>query len=134
MKDAFHEFVVHQKKEAVNPGQTGTKGAGHYEMQVPAGGEIVLQLRLVDDREAPLIVEAFGDAFRSVFEQRRAEADNYYANKITYPPDSEPFRVMRQAHAGLLWSKQFYCYEVHRWFERRSHSAGACAGTAAGAQ
>ena len=115
VKDAFHEAVVHGNAGAVNPACTGTKAAAHYEARIAPGASVVLQLRLADEKVAPSDDHAFGDRFAAFLQEKRGEADTYYQNAITYDPASEPFRVIRQAHAGLLWSKQFYCYEIPRW-------------------
>jgi hypothetical protein len=114
-KDAFHEYVVHGKAEAVNPRRVGTKMAAHYVLTIPAGGEAVVRLRLAAEDE--MHGESFGAAFDETFAERIGEADEFYADRI--PPavdgDEEPRRVARQAYAGLLWSKQFYHYVVKDW-------------------
>ena len=117
VKDAFHEAVVAGKREAVNPAGFGTKAAAHYEAEIAAGGKYVLQLRLVEAQSAPSAGETFGEDFERIFATRREEADIYYKRHIAYAPEREEFRVMRQAQAGLLWSKQFYYYEVTRWLK-----------------
>jgi len=117
VKDAFHEAVVHGNSAATNPANTGTKAAAHYEVQIAPGASVELQLRLVLENAPTANDHAFGDPFNAFLTSKRAEADIYYGNKITFDPKSEEFRVIRQAHAGLLWSKQFYCYEVRRWLK-----------------
>ena len=81
----------------------------------PAGESWRVRLRLVAKDQAP--ARAFGDDFSRVLDQRRQEADRFYQGRISHPPASEEFRIMRQAHAGLLWSKQFFNYEVVRWLK-----------------
>ncbi len=116
VKDAFHELVVNGNKDRVNPAQRGTKAAAHYVMTVPAGQSWRLRFRLVEEKAAKGATGAFfGGAFSEVIDERRREADVYYRLKLPYPPESEEYRVMRQAYGGLLWSKQFYNYEVARW-------------------
>ncbi|CAN5454152.1 glucosidase [soil metagenome] len=114
VKDAFHEFVVHENVKAVNR-DFGTKAAWVYRLTVPAGEQIELRLRLDKDGEAP--TPPFGAAFDQVFQDRMAEADAFYAHRI--PTTLEPIKrqTMRQAYAGLLWSKQFYHYLVHDWLK-----------------
>src|SRR5262249_34450475 len=73
VKDAFHEVVVHGRAEAANPACTGTKACVRYRLALPAGGEAVLRLRLVE--EAARLAAPFGSGFDTVFERRRAEAD-----------------------------------------------------------
>jgi hypothetical protein len=117
VKDAFHEAIVHGCREAVNPSAFGTKAAAHYEVEIVPGGCYCLRLRLVEQGQAPSVEQGFGDHFSSLLSQRRQEADIFYRNHLPYPSESEEFRVMRQAQAGLLWSKQFYNYEVERWLK-----------------
>ena len=113
VKDAFHEYVVHGRKEAVNPARAGTKAAAHYVLQVPGGESAVLQLRLSDTRrrDAPL------SDFERIFQTRQEEADAFYAGAIPAGLGPDARAVMRQALAGLLWSKQWYHYNVRRWLE-----------------
>jgi hypothetical protein len=74
-------------------------------------------LRLVSSKQAPAGGKAFGDAFSSMIDLRRQEADRFYEGHLPFPKESEEFRIMRQAQAGLFWSKQFYHYEVARWLK-----------------
>ena len=114
VKDAFHEYVVDKIVGAVNPEQTGTKACARYTVTVPAGEQTTLRLRLTDD---PLAGDPFGAGFDRVFGTRIAEADAFY-NSLGSPELSDDVRsVMRQAFAGLLWSKQFYKYDVLHWLE-----------------
>jgi len=114
VKDAFHDYVIHGKREAVNPSQTGTKAATHYKAELAPGESTVLKLRLTNRRftpgESPL-----GAEFGQTFLKRRAEADEFYASVIPENASADMRNVTRQAFAGLLWCKQFYKYEVRRW-------------------
>jgi hypothetical protein len=113
VKDAFHAYVVHGKRDAVNPARTGTKAAALYRLEVPAQGTAVLRLRLTDDGPAEL-AEPFAGFDRTV-EARHAEADAFY-RAITPPSlSADQASVMRQAFAGLLWSEQFYYWDAERW-------------------
>ncbi len=118
VKDAFHQYVVDGNSEAVNPAKTGTKAAAHYILDVPAGGSSVIRLRL----SASPSPEVFGDSFDTIFAARLADADEFY-ERITPPSLSEDERrVHRQALAGMLWSKQFYYYDVDTWLkEHEAH-------------
>jgi hypothetical protein len=111
VKDGINDFIVAGAAGAVNPARTGTKCGARYHATVPAGGSVVLQLRWTDEPHATPFTQTFADVFRA----RIAEADEFYATVI--PPDlSEDARnVMRQAFAGLLWSKQYYHYDVREW-------------------
>ncbi|HUH00699.1 MAG TPA: glucosidase, partial [Kofleriaceae bacterium] len=111
-KDGFHDHVVHGLTDAVRPDH-GTKAAPHYQLSVPPQSELVLRLRLrpVADAATP----AFGKGFEQVFAQRRAESDGFFASKIVPTLTDDQRRVVRQAYAGLLWTKQYYHYVVEEW-------------------
>ncbi len=112
VKDAFHEHLVHGIEGAVNPAQTGTKAAVHYTVTVAAGETQTVRLRLTNQRADET---AFGEGFDAAFAARLAEADAFY-QEVGSPNLSEDTRlVQRQAFAGLLWSKQFYKYDVRKW-------------------
>jgi len=115
VKDAFHEYVVGGRREAVNPEGYGTKAAACYDLTIPAGHSLTLRLRLYAEDEPP--ENLFGATFESVFAARLAEAEAFHAARTpaTMPPEAA--RVMRQARAGLLWSKQFYHYIVRDWLD-----------------
>ena len=117
VKDAFHEAVIHGRMEAINPAHVGTKAAAHYAKEIAPGESWTVRLRLVEQRHAPAGQSGFGDPFSDVLNERRAEANEFFELTLPYPPESEEFRIMRQAQAGLLWSKQFYNYEVTRWLK-----------------
>jgi hypothetical protein len=112
-KDAFHDRVVHGVREAVNPDHRGTKAAAWYVLDVPAGGERVLKLRLGSESSAPK--DAFGQGFDETFAQRIAETDAYYDTVCHAAMTPEERGAARQAYAGLLWTKQFYHYVVADW-------------------
>ena len=119
VKDAFHEYVIHGAKDAVNPERRGTKAAALYEANVPAGGEAVVKLRLSRNKE---IVSPFGAGFDAVFAERIGEADEFY--KAVCPPSSSPGdqTITRQALAGMLWSKQFYYFDLDLWLREHGYS------------
>jgi hypothetical protein len=112
VKDSINDYVVHGHTAAVNPAHTGTKAAAYYRLEIAAGQEATLQLRLCD---TPPANGPFGKAFTRVFTERRREADEFYATIIPPSLSDDAQRVMRQALAGILWSKQFYHYDVQRW-------------------
>ncbi|PYS90099.1 MAG: glucosidase [Acidobacteria bacterium] len=115
VKDAFHEYVIHGRTDAVNPAQEGTKAAVHYVLNVPANGEVQVDLRLCSEAEQP--TEMFGASFNETFATRTKEADEFYAPLIPENLSEPGARAMRQAFASLLWSKQFYHYIVRDWLE-----------------
>ena len=108
-KDAFHRFVVEKEAAAVNPAQTGTKAAAHYSMVIPAGGSVALDLRLCEPSSGSVIPAG------PLFTQRLAEADAFY--ETIAQADRSHAQIQRQAHAGLLWTKQFYQYVVEDWLK-----------------
>jgi len=116
VKDAFHEYVVHGRQDAVNPASRGTKGAYHYVLDVAGAGMSELHLRLTS---ADIVASAsiFGDGYENVFVERRREADEFYDATIPVHITGDARNVVRQVAAGLLWSKQFYHYVVKDWCE-----------------
>jgi hypothetical protein len=112
-KDAFHEVLVNGNAGAVNPAKTGTKAAGVYAPMIPAGGNVVVRVRLGPGRPN---AKAFAD-FDEVFRQRLSEAETFYANLQKHIPDEDARRVQRQAFAGMLWSKQYYYYDIRSWLD-----------------
>jgi hypothetical protein len=112
-KDAFHECIVNGNNAAVNPQQTGTKSAAHYNMTVPARGSREIRLRLVAQTGKPAS-PPFTD-FAAVFSQRIQEADEFYGEVQKDIRDEDARRVQRQAFAGMIWSKQFYYYDIPEW-------------------
>ncbi|HZZ82715.1 MAG TPA: glucosidase [Gemmataceae bacterium] len=123
VKDSINDYVVHGKTDAINPAQKGTKVAALYRVTVAAGGSEVIRLRLSDRAPAAFAqgngAGAFGASFVSAFEQRRKEADEFYRSVIPPSFDADHANVMRQALAGMMWSKQFYHYDVDKWLEER---------------
>ena len=112
VKDAFHEFIVGGKSDAVNPGKFGTKAAAHYALTVPAGGTARMRLRL-SAGEGPLVVD--DETFDRSFVVRGMESEEFYATRFAPQITTGQRDVMRQAYAGLLWTKQFYHYVVKQW-------------------
>ena len=115
VKDAFDEYIVHDRAEAVDPRGFGTKVAAIYQLNIPAGGKVVVRLRLSADDELP--TEPFGDRFDAIFTQRIDEADEFYGHKLRSALTPAQRQVARQAFAGLLWSKQFYHYVIADWLD-----------------
>lgn len=115
VKDAFHDYVIAGRKDAVNPESAGTKAAVWYRLDVPAGGAATLRLRLCAGERAP--GRPFGRDFDRTFEARIREADAFYATLVPAAATEEERGVVRQAYAGLLWTKQFYGYVVADWLD-----------------
>jgi hypothetical protein len=117
VKDAFHQYIISARSEAVNPAKTGTKATAHYVLDVPGGGSKAVRLRLA----AGKAVDAFG-GFESTFKSRIADADEFYDRISPHSLNEDERRVHRQALAGMLWSKQYYYFDLDRWLvEHRSH-------------
>ena len=142
VKDAFHRYVVNGERDAVNPERTGTKAAFCYRLDVGAGEEVSVRLRLTRIENAELRIEkerslhepteraetgiekgsdrndsaANFSILNSQFSIRQAEADAFYAALLPNAPD-EQRRVFRQALAGMIWCKQFYHYRLREWLQ-----------------
>jgi hypothetical protein len=114
VKDAFHEYVVHGRTDAVNPAREGTKAAFHYVVSVPAGGEVAIRVRLMADGEAGTAEPAQVDR---VIAERSGEADAFFDRRVPASLDAAERSAVRQAYAGLLWAKKFFHYVVKDWLE-----------------
>jgi len=114
-KDAFHDYIIKKKKEAVNPKNTGTKAATVYYLELPPGERTTIRLRLTneEDFDSPFAEEEF----ERVFNNRKSEADLFYQKINPTCQDSDLINIQRQAFAGMLWHKQFYHYVVEDWLE-----------------
>ncbi|MGH9254102.1 MAG: MGH1-like glycoside hydrolase domain-containing protein [Vicinamibacterales bacterium] len=124
VKDGINDYLVHGHQHAVNPGQIGSKASAHYLLTVGAGASQVLRLRMSD--EAPAVNASaaarggpFGIDFDAAMKDRQREADEFYATVIPSTLGDDSANVMRQALAGMLWSKQFYYYDVDKWLVER---------------
>ena len=116
-KDGINDYIVHGVKEAVNAGQSGTKGTAHYPLTVDPGRTVTVRLRLTDKEIPPTVGEHLGADFERVFLERQREADEFYATVIPQDLAPDAQNVVRQAFGGLLWSKQFYHYVVEHWLK-----------------
>jgi hypothetical protein len=112
-KDAFHEYVIGGRSGAVNSAGEGTKAAALYLRTVPAGGNIIVRVRLRADHDRADSLFGFDD----VFTRRIGETDAFYAALQKGIADEDTRRIQRQAFAGLLWSKQFYHFNVREWLD-----------------
>jgi len=123
VKDSINDYLVHGQAGAVNPDQQGTKAAAHYRLTVHPGASQVVRLRLSEVAPAALAQShgdaagPFGDQFEATLQARRQDADAFYATVIPAGLSADEANVMRQALAGMLWSKQFYYYDVEWWLE-----------------
>ncbi len=113
VKDSIHDYIVHGKHDAVNPAETGTKVAVHYHLTLAAGETQTVLLRF--SNESPDAILPFDQAFSDMFNLRIQEADDFYAEILPKNSTEDGLRVQRQAFAGMLWTKQFYYYDVKTW-------------------
>src|SRR5919198_338914 len=111
VKDGIDRYVVHGDAAAVDPERTGTKAAAHHQLTIAGGQSATVRLRLTDAEAA----EPFGPDLDGLMARRRAEADEFYDGIVTPGMDEDERRVVRQALAGMLWSKQYYYLHVERW-------------------
>ncbi|MCI0682727.1 MAG: glucosidase [Gemmataceae bacterium] len=114
VKDGINHYVVHGDQSAVNPENKGTKVAAHYRLRVEPGECQTIRLRLSKTQAA----KPFAD-FDELLEGRHKQADEFYDTVIPRALSADQGNVMRQALAGMLWSKQFYHYDVDKWLEER---------------
>lgn len=111
-KDGINEYIIHNKKDAVNSLSRGTKAAYNYELSIGAGKSKTIRLRLTSKFHA----EPFQE-FNSLFKKRELEADEFFGEMQVDIKDKDEKEIQRQAIAGMLWSKQFYYYEVSKWLK-----------------
>ncbi len=111
-KDGFHEFIVNKNSSAVNPAKEGTKAGVLYTSSVGPGKQVQFQLRLSATQHAG----PFED-FEQILTAGRQEADLFYGKLQERQPNQDASLVQRQAFAGMIWSKQYYAYNVHQWLK-----------------
>jgi hypothetical protein len=112
VKDAFHRYVVGGETGAVNPARRGTKAAARYVLEIPARGSASVRLRLSASGATP-----FGEPFEQTLSTRQAEANEFYDRVTPRSLKEDERRVHRQALAGMLWSKQYYLFDVDTWLK-----------------
>lgn len=115
VKDGINDYVVNGAGQAVNPERNGTKASPLYQLSIGPGETSVIRMRLSATGAVAPGDEDFGGRFEQVLHDRVAEADEFYGAVIPSGIDEDEARVMRQALAGMLWSKQSYNYHVLRW-------------------
>jgi hypothetical protein len=126
VKDGINDYVVQGRNEAVNPEQQGTKVSAHYRQMVGPGQSMTARLRLTNQgsleqgKSKKALAVPFGPTFAETVAARLQEADEFY--RSVTPPSVSPdaANVMRQAIAGMLWSKQYYYFDADRWLEEHN--------------
>jgi hypothetical protein len=118
-KDAFHDYLVDGDQAAINSAQTGTRAAIHYAIDIPPGESRQIRLRLSATANSAINSDRAVSlkCFDKIFEQSIAEADFFYGNLQKDLDDEDARNVQRQALAGMIWSKQFYHFDITRWME-----------------
>lgn len=126
VKDSINDYLVNGKSDAINPEEKGTKVAVHRRLLVGPGQSQMIRLRLSDVAPSDFATSnghqgltPLGGGFAATMECRRQEADEFYRSVIPKSLNDDQANVMRQALAGMLWSKQFYHYDVDKWLEER---------------
>jgi hypothetical protein len=112
-KDAINDFITKGQRFRLNLEQRGTKASIHYDLEIPPGESAVVRLKFTQKLDSTQ--DHFGTAFEEVFRERIYEADDFYRDVIPSSMSPDGRNVMRQAFAGMLWSKQFYNYDVLTW-------------------
>jgi hypothetical protein len=128
VKDGINNHIVNGLQDAVNPDNTGTKAAVCYSVDIGGGGAKTLRFRLrkvtSDNNIREDLQLMLGQDFENLFETRIKEADEFYGSVIPSSMDPDQANVMRQAIAGMLWSKQFYNYDVGKWLKEHGINPG----------
>ena len=112
VKDGIHHYVVEGDLTTVS--ETGTKVSPHYMLDIPPGASKVIHLRLCD---RPDLTQPLGPEFDTIFQQRIADADAFYSQLQPDGLSSDLSNIQRQAFAGMLWSKQYYYFDIEDWLQ-----------------
>ncbi len=116
VKDGINNYVVNKDENAVNPAQVGTKVSANYQFNVPAKQSVTVKLRLSHERPEDVDIQnLLGKDFNEVFEMRQKEADDFYNSISPKALNDDEKNVLRQALSGMLWSKQYYDYDIAKW-------------------
>jgi hypothetical protein len=121
VKDGINEYIVKGNRDAVNPVREGTKVSAHYQIDVPAGKTATMRVRIT-----PLAPADVGDPFHdfsATVLNRRREADEFYQALTPASASEDQARVLRQAMAGMLWTKQYFGFDVNKWLEEHGVDA-----------
>ena len=119
VKDGINDYVIQGKTEAVNPDKKGTKAAPHYHLTIGAGQTSIIRLRLTNKTNG-INESPFGKSFDAIFDDRLSEADEFYKSVTPTSVSKDEANVMRQALAGMLWSKQFFFFDGDNWLDEHN--------------
>jgi len=125
VKDAFHDYLIGQRRDAVSPTHEGTKAAAHHRRRVSPGETLTIRLRLAPGSPGTRLPDVSAEPFDRVVATRASEADAFYDSISPRSLDEDQRRVMRQALAGMLWSKQYYYFDLDRWLKEHEETRGA---------
>ena len=114
VKDSFHDAIVNNNLDMFRGKYNGTKCAALYRYRIPGERSETIRLRLTKKN---ISGNSFEEEFDKIYTQRRAEADEFYSKLAPPEPVSDVILVQRQAYAGLLWSKQYFNYEIETWLD-----------------
>jgi hypothetical protein len=112
LKDAINDYVVHKYTHHINPDDYGTKAAAIYKLIIPAGQSQVVKFRMTHRAMSDTLKDC-----NEILAERKMEADEFYGVVQDRVKDEDMRNIQRQAYAGMMWSKQFYYYNVERWLE-----------------
>jgi hypothetical protein len=112
LKDAINDYIIHGDEKHLNPANVGTKAGAVFKMTIPAGSSRNVSFRMTHSSNTKEL-----GTIESVVEARKRDADEFYAEVQARVQDEEMRNIQRQAYAGMMWSKQFYYYNVERWLE-----------------
>jgi hypothetical protein len=124
VKDAFHEYVIGERRNAVSPTNEGTKAAAHYRRRIQPGETATIRVRLAAGTPGTRLPDVTEEAFDLLVATRAAEADAFYDSISPHSLDEDQRRVMRQALAGMLWSKQYYYFDLDLWLKEHEEMRG----------
>jgi hypothetical protein len=116
-KDAFGTALLNGDKSVLAPDSRGTKAAAVLQTDIPAGESREFRFRLSALNDAPVAEEIFGESFSTILEERKQDADEFFARRHSDGTTEEEKNILRQSDAGLLWTKQFYHFVVNDWLD-----------------
>lgn len=119
-KDGINDYLIRGDRDGVNWQHAGTKAAAHYQRLIPAGAASAIRLRLTPIAKSPAgngrVAEAFAD-FEEILNRRKHEADDFYDHLQQGTPDPDARQIQRQASAGMIWTIQYYGYDIEEWLD-----------------
>ena len=116
VKDGINDYIVNKDNNAVNPAHVGTKTSANYQLTVPAKQSRTIKLKLTNLKPEEIGDQnLFDEKFDQVFDMRTKEADDFYSSISPSTLNDDERNVLRQALSGMLWSKQYYEYDISKW-------------------